>query len=149
MFVVSAVHFTPYLKGLSRPMLIRAWGARCRWRAHFQDRMPWLESQTSQCFGKHSTIQLCRQMLYIILCWSTCSTITSLASTFTLWELAGMMSVILLSTGIFCLLCFPFSKVELDWLNDTLTFSTMVTCLDFAPCNEKERMHICQLLQFS
>ena len=41
LFVVSAVHFAPYLKGFSSMMLIWAAEARCMWRAHVHNRMPW------------------------------------------------------------------------------------------------------------
>ena len=34
LFVVSVVHFTPYLTGLSSMMLIWSAGARFKWRAH-------------------------------------------------------------------------------------------------------------------
>ena len=49
LFVVSAVHFAPYLTGLSSMMLIWAAGARCKWRAHLHNRMSWqrLEPRTS------------------------------------------------------------------------------------------------------
>ena len=38
---VSAVHFAPYLIGLSSMMLIWAAEARCKWRAHLHNRMLW------------------------------------------------------------------------------------------------------------
>ena len=49
LFVVSAVHFAPYLTGLSSMMLIWAAGARCKWRAYLHNRMSWqrLEPRTS------------------------------------------------------------------------------------------------------
>ena len=57
---VSAVHFAPYLTGLSSMMLIWAAGARCKWRAHLHNRVPWqrLELQTFQSLGKHSNTEL-------------------------------------------------------------------------------------------
>ena len=60
LFVVSAVHFSPYLMGLSTMMLIWAAGARCKWRAHLHNRMPRqrLEPQTLQHLSKHSTTEL-------------------------------------------------------------------------------------------
>ena len=41
--------FAPYLTGLSSIMLIWAAGARCKWRVHLYNRVPWqrLELQTS------------------------------------------------------------------------------------------------------
>ena len=40
-FGVSAVHFAIYLMGLSSMMLIWAAEARCKWRAHLRNSMPW------------------------------------------------------------------------------------------------------------
>ena len=40
--LVSAVHFTPYLTGLSSMMLIWAAWARCKWRVHLHNwKVPW------------------------------------------------------------------------------------------------------------
>ena len=44
--VVSAVHFAPYLTGLSSMILIWAAWARCKWRAHLHSKMPWQRLKT-------------------------------------------------------------------------------------------------------
>ena len=41
LFDVFAVHFAPYLMGLSSMMLIWAVGVRFMWRAHLHNRIPW------------------------------------------------------------------------------------------------------------
>ena len=47
LFVVFAVHFTPYLTDLSSMMLIWASGARCKGRAHLHNRMSLVFGQAS------------------------------------------------------------------------------------------------------
>ena len=62
-----AVHFAPYLTDLCSMMLIWAAGARCKWRAHIHNRMPWqrLEPQTLAVFRQalfHWAILPCMTM---------------------------------------------------------------------------------------
>ena len=63
------LHFTPYLTGLSSMMLIWAAGDRCKWRAHFHNRMLWqrLEPQISESLDKHSTTEPSCHVVYNII----------------------------------------------------------------------------------
>ena len=68
LLVVSTVPFAPYLTGLSSIMLIWAAEARCMWRAHLYNRMPWqrLKPQTFESLSKQSTTELSCHLFLII-----------------------------------------------------------------------------------